>query len=56
MFWVFVGLAVFLVAAGGVEWILSRPDRRWVRRLRSIERARADWAARCIEEQSFWRK
>jgi hypothetical protein len=55
-FWLFVGLAVFLVAAGGLEWLHSRPDRRWIRRLQRLERARVDWAARCIEQQSFWRK
>jgi hypothetical protein len=55
LFWVFVGLFAFLVAAGGVEWILSRPDRSWVRRLHSLERARCDWQARVVASQNFWR-
>lgn len=56
MFWVFVGVAVMLVAAGGVEWLLSRPDRRWLRKLHELERARLDWSARCIESQCFYKR
>ena len=41
LFWVLVGLFAMLVAAGGVEWLLSRPDRRWLKRLHMIERGRA---------------
>lgn len=55
MFWMgLLGIAI-LVAAGGVEWLLSRPSRRWLKRLRGIERARLDWQARCIENQCFYR-
>lgn len=55
MFWVLLGLFAFLAAAGGIEWLMSRPDRRWIRRLREIEAARCDWRARCIENQCFYR-
>lgn len=56
MFWVFVGMAIALVAAGGIEWTLSRPDRRWIRRLQQLERAKLDWQARMIRDQCFWRE
>lgn len=55
MFWMSLLGIVFLVAAGAVERILARPSRRWVRRLNALERARADWQARCITNQSFWK-
>lgn len=56
LFWVgLAGIAV-LVAAGGLEWLLSRPDRRWLRRMRDLERARIDWAARCVRDQAFWKE
>jgi hypothetical protein len=55
MFWVFVGMAVALVAAGGVEWLLSRPGRRWLRQLHQLERARVSWQAKVIADQHFWR-
>lgn len=28
---------------------------RWIKRLQRLERARADWEARCVESQAFWR-
>ena len=40
LFWVGLLGVVILVAAGAVEWALSRPDRRWIRRLRRIEAGR----------------
>lgn len=55
MFWAFLGLFVFLVAAGVIERLMSRPGRRWIRRLRELERARIAWQARCIENQCFYR-
>jgi hypothetical protein len=55
MFWVLVAMGVFLAAAGGVEWLLSRPDRRWIRRLRQLEAARCDWQARVIRDQCFYK-
>ena len=54
-FWIFLALFCVLVGAGAIEWMLSRPSRRWLRRLRDIERARIDWQARVIQDQSFWR-
>lgn len=39
-FWICVGLFVLLVAAGGIEWFLTRPSRTWLRRLRSLEAGR----------------
>lgn len=30
-------------------------NRKWVRRLRDLERARIDWQARVIQDQAFWR-
>ena len=54
-FWLGVGLLVFLVAAGAIERVLSRPDRRWVRRLHELERARCDWRARVVASQNFWK-
>jgi len=56
MFWVLVGMGVALVAAGGVEWLLSRPSRRWVRRLRQLERARTDWRSRVVASQAFFKE
>jgi peptidoglycan/LPS O-acetylase OafA/YrhL len=53
-FWVCLGLFVLLVAAGGVEWFLTRPSRRWLRRLQELERARVDWQARVVREQCFY--
>ena len=55
MFWVAVGGLVLLVAAGGVEWLLSRPDRRWLKQLRQLERARVSWDARCVRDQCFYK-
>ena len=55
LFWVFVAIAVMLVAAGGVEWLLSRPDRRWLKQLRQLERARVSWDARCVRDQCFYK-
>ena len=46
---------VFLLAALAIEHLLNHPTRRWVRKLRALERARGDWAARCIENQNFWK-
>ena len=54
-FWLLLGLAAVLIAAGGVERLLSRPDRRWLKRLHELERARIAWQARCIENQCFYR-
>jgi len=56
MFWVFVGMGVALIAAGGVEWILSRPDRRWLKRLHDQERARIAWQSRVILDQCFYKQ
>lgn len=53
MFWMAVIGIAALVAAGGVEWALSRPDRQWIRRLRALERARDDWRERVVSEQRF---
>lgn len=50
---VILGAFVF---AGWVEWILSRPSRRWLKHLRDVERARVAWAARVIETQVFWKQ
>lgn len=55
MFWVAVGGLVLVVAAGGIERLLGRPDRRWIRRLQELERARCDWQARVIRDQSFFK-
>jgi len=41
LFWAGVAGLVILVAAGAVESFFSLPDRRWLKRLRSIERGRA---------------
>lgn len=54
-FWICVGVFAFLVAAGGVEWLLTRPSRRWVRRLRELERARVSWQARVVADQCFFK-
>ena len=55
LFWAGVAGVAFLVAAGAVERVLSRPDRRWIKLLRELEDARVDWRARVIASQSFWR-
>jgi hypothetical protein len=46
---------VFLLTALAVEHILNHPTRKWVRKLRALERARCDWAARCAADQNFWK-
>lgn len=56
MFWVGVAGIAVLVAAGGVEWLLSRPDRRWIKRLHELERARVDWQARVVASQCFYKQ
>lgn len=56
MFWVAVGGLVLLVLAGGLEWLFSRPDRRWIKQLRELEHARVAWQARVIRDQCFWRE
>ena len=56
MFWVAVGGLVLLVAAGGVEWLLSRPDRRWLKRLHDQERARTAWQSRVMIDQCFFKQ
>lgn len=56
MFWMLVAMFVFLVAAGGIEWLMSRPDRRWIRRLRELEAARCDWRARVVAGQCFYKQ
>lgn len=55
LFWFAVGGLVLLVAAGGLEVLLSRPSRRWIKRLHELERARIAWQARVVAEQHFWR-
>ena len=55
-FWLLLGLGAVLIAAGAVERVLSRPDRRWLKRLRELEHARIDWRARVIRDQCFWRE
>lgn len=53
-----VGLILVVILACVVPWLLAeltRPSRRWLKRLRGIERARLDWQARCIENQCFYR-
>ena len=55
LFWAGLAGLVFLVAAGAVEWVLSRPSRAWVRRLRDLERARSDWRSRVVAGQTVWR-
>ena len=47
---------VFLLAALAVEHVLNHPTRRWVRKLRALERARGDWAARCTASQNVWKE
>ena len=52
------GLILVIALAIFVPWLLAelaRPSRRWLRRLRGLERARLDWQARCIENQCFYR-
>ena len=56
VFWMSVVGLVIVVLAGGIEAMLSRPSRRWIRRLREIERARARWAAMVIEDQCFYKQ
>jgi hypothetical protein len=56
MIWVLLAIGVLLAAAGSVEWLLSRPSRRWIRKLRELERARLDWSARVIAGQCFWKQ
>lgn len=41
LFWAGLAGFVILVIAGGIEWLLSRPSRQWIRRLHQIERGRA---------------
>ena len=55
LFWAGVAGVAFLVAAGAVERVLSRPDRRWIKRLQELEHARIDWRARVIRDQCFFK-
>ena len=49
-------LVLLVVPAIVVEWLLSRPDRRWLRQIHDLEAARHDWRARVIRDQCFWRE
>jgi peptidoglycan/LPS O-acetylase OafA/YrhL len=57
LFWAGVAGLVIVVAAGGVEWLLSRPSRRWIRRLQRIQAGRARQEAEFIASNCFkdWR-
>ena len=56
VFWMAVLGLVIVVLAGGIEAIFARPSRRWIRRLRDIERARARWAAMVVADQCFYKQ
>ena len=51
-----VALLAAFVFAGWVEWVLSRPSRRWLKHLRDLERARVAWEASVIETQVFFKQ
>lgn len=50
---ILLGLLLFLCVAGILEYLYAK---RWTTRTRKLEQARADWAARMIEQQSFWKQ
>lgn len=56
LFWFGLAAIVLLVAAGSLERIFTRPNRRWIRRLRELEAAKVDWAARIVASQCFYKQ
>lgn len=45
MLWVLLGVLALLAAAGGIEWMLSRPSREWLRSIRRGEVSRQRMAS-----------